>query len=287
MSWRRRGRDLLDDVSAAWVFRGRDGRRRRGAAARSPSGCDPVAPLGAQPLEHLKAKPGVDGQGGPVDPLLHRSDDVGHQQRGRGVEDDDVASAAGFAAEHRLDHAGVLVGRAAGEPGSRGDREAQLRRLDLVSLDARRSDGIEDAAVVERQLVDPVAVDDERPLRPEALGDLGHPLGGRRVADAQQLAGGPGWVRQRAEQVERGPDADLAAGRSGVLHRRMEVRREHEREPDVAQRRAGRCRVVVDADAEGVEDVGRTGLRGDGAVAVLRDRDARPPPSRARRSSRC
>ena len=48
-----------------------------------------------------------------------------------------------------------------------------------------------------------------------------------------------GRVRQRAEQVERGPDADLAAGRPGVLHRRVEVRREQERE---AERRAARRR---------------------------------------------
>ena len=39
-----------------------------------------------------------------------------------------------------------------------------------------------------------------------------------------------GRVRQRAEQVERRPDADLAAGRAGVRHRRMEARGEQEGE---------------------------------------------------------
>ena len=54
---------------------------------------------------------------------------------------------------------------------------------------------IEHAAAIEGQLVDPVAVDDERPLGPQPLGDLGHADRGRGVADAEQLAAWsrPGW----------------------------------------------------------------------------------------------
>ena len=99
-------------------------------------------------------------------------------------------------------------------------------------------------------------MDDERPLRSEALGDLGHPGRGRRIADAQQLTPCPGWVRQRAQEVERRPDADLAPGRPRMFHRGVEVRGEHERETDLAKGRARGRRIVVDADPEGVEDVG-------------------------------
>ena len=95
-----------------------------------------------------------------------------------------------------------------------------------------------------------------------------------RIADPEQLAPRPGRVGQRAEQVERRPHADLAPGRAGVLHRRVEVRREQEREADLAERRARRRRVVVDPDPERVEDVGRAGPRGHRAVAVLGDRHA-------------
>ena len=40
----------------------------------------------------------------------------GDQECGAGIEDDDVAPGARFAAQDRLDHPGVLVGRAAGQP---------------------------------------------------------------------------------------------------------------------------------------------------------------------------
>ena len=280
--------DLLDDVRA-----GRSRRRAPGRpvvtvavtpALRRPR--PPAAPRAAassvstaRPASIVSAARSIPASSVSTSPATSRA--------APGVEQHDVPSRSGLAAEDAFDHAGVLLGRAAGEPGRRRHLSPSFEARDHVPLDALGPDVVEHAAVVERQLVDPVAVDDERPLRPEPHGDLGHPLGGRRVADAEELARRAGGVGQRAEEVERGPDADLPAGRAGVAHRRVEVRREHEREPDVAERGAGRCGVVVDPDPEGVEDVGRAGLRRDGAVAVLRDRDAGARPRRARRSSRC
>ena len=152
--------------------------------------------------------------------------------------------------------------------------EAERRGIDDVAFDGVVGDDVEHAAAVERQLVDAVAVDDERPLGAEPLDDLRHPGRDGRVADAEQLPARAGRVGQRPEQVERGPDADLAPGRAGVAHRRVEVRREQEGEAEVAQRGAGGRGVVVDPDAERIEHVGRPGPRGHRPVAVLGDRHA-------------
>ena len=85
----------------------------------------------------------------------------------------------------------------------------------------------------------------------------------------------PGGVGQRPEQVERGPDPDLAPGRAGVAHRRMEVRGEQEGEAELAKGLARRRRVVVDPDAERVEHVRRSRPRRHRPIAVLGDRHAR------------
>ena len=119
-------------------------------------------------------------------------------------------------------------------------------------------DVVGDAAAVERQLVDAVAVDDERPLGPEALDDLGHPRRGtlgsptpsswRRVPAG--LVSGPSRLNAVRTPISRrvGPACFIAGWKFG---------REQEREAVVAQRRAGRRRVVVDPDAERVEHVRR------------------------------
>ena len=127
----------------------------------------------------------------------------------------------------------------------------------VVPLDPVRRHVVEDAGPVERQLVDAVAVDDERPLRAEQPGDLGDPRRRAGSATPSSWRRVPAGFVERTEQVERRPDADLAPGRAGVLHRRVEARREEEREAVLAQGGPGRGGVVVDPDAERLEDVGR------------------------------
>ncbi len=273
----------------------RPGPAARGSSCRRPFGLGlvfgpqrlDVAAFGAQSLEQLRPEPGIDRQAGSVDPRFERVDRARDEQRRPGVEEHDVAPRAGLAAEHRLGDPGVLGGRPTGQLGRRCPPEAERGGVDLPPLDAVRRHVIEDARSVERQLVDPIAVDDERPLGPEELGNVGDPGGRRRVAHAEELACRPGRVRQRTEQVERRSDPDLAARRTGVLHRRVEPRREHEREPALAEGLARRQRVVVDPDAERVEDVGRPRSRGDRAVAVLRDGDPSGGDDERGRSSRC
>ena len=111
-------------------------------------------------------------------------------------------------------------------------------------------------------------------------GDLG-------IAHADDAAARAGGVGQGPEQVERGPDADLAAGRSGVPHRRVEHRREQEGEAGSRSASPADCRIVVDPDAQRVEHVGRSRPRRDRAVAVLRDRDARRGRDQRGGRSRC
>ena len=118
-------------------------------------------------------------------------------------------------------------------------------------------------------------MDDQRPVRAQHGGDLGDPRRDLRVADADQGAAGTRGVRERPEQVEGRPDADLTARRAGVAHRRVKPGREQECEAELAEVAGRRLGVVVDPDPERVENVGRTGARGDRPVAVLRDRDAR------------
>ena len=56
----------------------------------------------------------------------------------------------------------------------------------VAPLDAVRGHVVEHAGPVERQLVDAVAVDDERPLGPERAEDLGELRRGGRVGDADE-----------------------------------------------------------------------------------------------------
>ncbi len=229
----------------------------------------------AQAPEQLRHQACIDRQCGALDAGLERIHGIGDEQGGTGVEQDDVALGARFPAEDRLDRAGILVRRPASQPGGRGHPEAELRSGDGVAFDALGSDVEQHAAVVERQLVDALAVDHERPGGPEPSHDLGHPRRVRGIADTEQLALGSGRVGEGPEQVERGPDPDLASRRAGVLHRRMEVGREHERKAEVRKGRRRRRRVVVDPDAERIEDIGRAGLGGHGPVAVLGHRHPR------------
>ena len=65
--------------------------RRRGGLG------DP--PLGTQPREQLRSKAGVDREPCTVEPGFERIDDTGHEERGPGVEEHDVAPGARFAAQ--------------------------------------------------------------------------------------------------------------------------------------------------------------------------------------------
>ena len=128
------------------------------------------------------------------------------------------------------------IAAAQGRVVARAQPHASGARISWRSMPAR-GHVVEHARAVERQLVHPVAVDHEGSLRaqpPRHLGDRG----AGRVPHADQRAGRAGRVGERAQQVERGPHADLPARRARVAHRRVERRREQEREAELADRRA-------------------------------------------------
>ena len=86
-----------------------------------------------------------------------------------------------------------------------------------------------------------VTAEDQRADAPVGQ-HLGHDPGHPRVGDADRLGGGLGRVGQRAEEVEDRRDAELATGHGRVPQRRVEPRREAERDARLvdARRRPGR-----------------------------------------------
>ena len=138
---------------------------------------------------------------------------------------------------------------------------AHGRRVDAALDDAAAGDVVDHASAIEGQLVDAGAVDDERPLGAEDARHLGDAWRSGGVGDPDDGPRGARGVRERADQVERGADADLAPGRAGVAHRGVEDRREQEREAELVQLPGRRFGVVVDPDAQGVEDVRRARAR--------------------------
>ena len=131
----------------------------------------------------------------PLDPLLHLFDGTADEQGRGGVQEHDVAPRARFAAEDRFRHPRVVRRIAARQLGRRRALEPERRRVDDVALDAVAGDDVGHAAAIERQLVDPVAVDHEGPLGAEAADDLGHAGRRRGVPHPEQLAlrARPGW----------------------------------------------------------------------------------------------
>ena len=92
-----------------------------------------------------------------------------------------------------------------------------------------------------------------------------------RGVDAHDLRGGSGGVRERADEMEDGADAEGAADGHDGLHRRVQGGGVEEGEAMFAE---GGCAFVggeSDGDAEGFEDVGGAARGGDGAVAVFGD----------------
>ena len=143
---------------------------------------------------------------------------AGDDERRRSVEHHDVAPRAGLAAQDGLDDDRVLRRRAAASAGRRARPRPSATASTVAADDAVRRHVVEHAGAIERQLVDAGAVDDERALDPEPL-ERPRRAARRsgRVRRRRRPADGAGRVRQRPEEVERGPDADLAARRAGVL----------------------------------------------------------------------
>ena len=79
------------------------------------------------------------------------------------------------------------------------------------------------------------AGDDRRAARPEAGQGLGHQVGLPLSRDADELEPGTGGVDQRPEQVEEGPERQLAADGRREPEGGVEPGREEEREAQLGQ----------------------------------------------------
>ena len=93
--------------------------------------------------------------------------------------------------------------------------------------------------------------------------------------DAERLAAHPAGIRQRTEDIEDGPDTELAAGRTGMAHRRMEGGREAEAHAGDVDTPTDAVRVERDVHPERLEHVSAPASARRRAVAVLRYRDPR------------
>src|SRR5690606_34272768 len=115
-------------------------------------------------------------------------------------------------------------------------RETELLRLDDVGLEVSIDDLADVGWPTDRNLVGPVGtVHDERVLCPELEQRRRELLDQPTIADAEHLSSGTGRVRQRPQDVEDRSNADLAPWTTGVLHRRVKKRREHESDPRLGE----------------------------------------------------
>ncbi len=105
----------------------------------------------------------------------------------------------------------------------------------------------------------------------QAAQHVGHQRHQLRGIDAEHLVGGAGGVGQRAEDVEQGAHAHLAARRHGVAHRRVVVGGEHEAHAHLLDAARHLLGIQVEVDAGHREEVGAARRRRHPAVAVLGD----------------
>ena len=170
--------------------------------------------------------------------------------------------------------AAFVGGVAAAELLGRRLREPVVGRGHLDPGDAFGRHVEDDAAVVERQLVDAVTGHDERALGAERLERRGRPAGGGLVGDAHELPAGPRRVGDRSDEVECGPHPELHAHRASMAHPRMERRRMKVGVAIDAERGLGVVGSLLDRQPERRHDVRAAGHARDRAVASLGDRHA-------------
>ena len=170
-----------------------------------------------------------------------------HRQRRAGVEHHGVAHRAGLAGHQAAYDLGVVGGVAAAQTLGRAAAEAEPVGVhgelpDLPAVDRPDLGGRGGG-----QLVEPVVAAEHPRVDAAAREHAGHQRRHPVVGAADRLRLGLGRVGERAEQVERGGDAQLAPGDRRVPHRGVERGGEAEGDagllahPGDRARRAGRA----------------------------------------------
>src|SRR6056297_1977636 len=224
------------------------------------------------PLQHGQPRSLVQQLAGALDALRDAARQICQVERGTGVE---------------LHHVALRAFPLAGQDGARGDRVvgriAAQQRLPRGTLQADVLGGervLDDLAVrpqlrderlaADGEVVQPVAVHDQRPLEPEPPQHLGQGPGERRAVHPHELPRRPGGVRERTEIVEDRAGLEVGPDGGDEPHRRMVLSREQERQPDLLDRTGQAVRIQIEADTESLEHVrGAAALRHP-AVSVLR-----------------
>ena len=167
---------------------------------------------------------GIDRRGRHCDTVEQRGHlPVGCDQHRRGVEQDDIAPRSALAVEDRADGCGVGCRIAAANGIERRRLEPYVPRIDDEIADALERHLVTARGSGDAQLVDAVGSgEDKRVDVSESMQHLGHHGCQPRIRNPQQLMTNPSRVGQRAEHVEHGSNAELAANRGDVTQRRME-----------------------------------------------------------------
>jgi hypothetical protein len=226
----------------------------------------------------------VNGPGGEGDACDEVWGEVGGDQDGGSIEQDNVAAGAAFAREDGGEDGGVGMGVASDEGFDGGAFEADV----LGCEGAEGDDAVVDLGEVgwsaDGDLVEGAdgaiggfggAVDNEGVAGAEeghGIGDEGDSVG---CVDSHDLCGGSGGVGEGTEEVEDGADAEGPANGHDGLHGLVQTGGVEEGKAMVAEGGGGFYGGDVDGDAEGFEDVGGAAAGGDGAVAVLGDGGSR------------
>jgi len=154
-------------------------------------------------------------------------------------------------------------------------RQPQLRGVDVVAANLAVEQLDDGRGRRCSQFVEPVvAVHDHRPRRAVGLQHADQLFGHRPVGHADDLPAHAGWVGQRAQEVEDGADAKLAAHGPRMSHARVEAGRQAEPDPRLRHATGHAVGPEVDGRAERLEEIGRPTRRRRTAVAVLAHLDA-------------
>ena len=214
--------------------------------------------------------------------VRHRAAD---EEGRRGVERHDVAVGSRFTGQHLAGVHGVRRGITADQLVGPSARQAERRRVEGGGPNLATNELEHSRRTGGGQLIEPVfAVNDHDVLGPVGLQHRQHAFGHRDVGHPDHHAADPGRVGQRAEDVERGGDAQLAAGWAGVAQRGVEARRQAEADAGLDHAAGDAGGRQLDGHAERLEQIGSPATGRRRPVAVLADRDARARDDECRES---
>ena len=125
--------------------------------------------------------------------------------------------------------------------------------------------------------------DDHSPLPSHIAEGLGGHFQKVRPAGPQQLGLERDWIDEGAGQIHDGGHPQFQAGRHDILHGRVEVLGKEEDHARLVKDLAQVRWFHVQVDPQDFQDIGRTRLGGDGAIAMLGHLDAARSQNEGRR----